>query len=197
MFIQIQRQESWSRGQLLLRTFLGPIYFLPHIICLLFLGQAAQFIGMLNAFCILFSGRVPESFSSFIYGFQAWQLRFTLRSFDLCDGYPEFGINGGDPLFTLHWEQPDSYNRSSVLFRLIFGWLMILPHLIATYFLSIAVAFIQTLIFFVILLTGSVPQAFFDFTLGFLLWQIRIQNYFTFYIKDSYPSFTLKYNVEA
>ena len=192
MYIQLQRQDSWSRTELLLRTFLGSIYFLPHIICLFFLGFAAQFIGLLNAMCILFSGRVLESFFSFICRFQAWSLRVSIRGFDLCDGYPEFGLNGCDPLLELRCEQPDLYNRSSVLLRLLFGWLLIFPHVFILYFLGIVAVFMHILAFFVILFTRSMPQSFFTFILGVLLWNIRVQNYFVYYIQDSYPSFTLQ-----
>ena len=65
-----------------------------------------------------------------------------------------------DSTVSIYWKQPILYNRWSVLFRSLFAWLMILLHLLALYFLGIAVKFIQTLAFFDTVYQINAPSLF-------------------------------------
>ncbi len=64
-----------------------------------------------------------------------------------------------------------SRDRFSVAFRL----LLIIPHLIALCFLSIAWAFTTIVAWVAILFTGQYPSSLEQFSLGVLRWNIRVE----------------------
>ena len=62
MKITINRQESNSRGQLLLRSFFGWIYiFIPHLFILMFVSIWYGILDFIKFWIVLFTGRIPES----------------------------------------------------------------------------------------------------------------------------------------
>lgn len=103
----------------------------------------------------------------------------------LRDEYPPFG-DGAYPA-SLVLEQPTvARDKVSVAFRLI----LILPHLIALCFLSIAWAFTTVIAWFAILFTGRYPERLELFALGVLRWNIRVEAY-ALLLRDEYPPFRL------
>ncbi|MGW8316849.1 MAG: hypothetical protein ACWGNV_14715, partial [Bacteroidales bacterium] len=62
MYISIQHQSTYSRGELLLRTFLGWLYiYIPHGFLLFFVGLWGAFLQFVAFWVILFTGTYPES----------------------------------------------------------------------------------------------------------------------------------------
>ncbi len=96
--LSVQHQAEYSRGQLLLRTFLGVFYLiLPHAVCLMFLGLAANVCSLIAWFAILFTGSYPAGIYNFVVSVHQWSMRWMARVGNLMDGYPAFGMgNKGD-----------------------------------------------------------------------------------------------------
>src|SRR2546430_2630193 len=95
--LDIAQQESYSRGQLLLRTLFGFIYIIiPHMFVLLFMSIAAAFLRMCAWWVILFTGRHPKGFFDFQVGVLRWNARVNARLLNLADGYPPFGTDAKD-----------------------------------------------------------------------------------------------------
>jgi len=69
--------------------------------------------------------------------------------------------------------------------------LLLLPHLIVMWFLSVAAAVVIWIGFWIVLFTGSCPRALFDFALGWMRWQTRM-NAWMFGLVDRYPPFSLE-----
>ncbi|NQY67733.1 MAG: DUF4389 domain-containing protein, partial [Flavobacteriales bacterium] len=89
MKLYIERQESYSKTELLLRGFLGFLYIdLPHAFLLMFFGIWSRILTFLSMWIILFTGRYPESFFEFQVGLMRWNVRWKARSYNLADGYP-------------------------------------------------------------------------------------------------------------
>ncbi|MFC2155921.1 hypothetical protein ACFLRB_05480 [Acidobacteriota bacterium] len=62
MKLTIKHQESYSRGELLLRTFFGWIYIvIPHDFALWLVGIWAGILSFLAWWVILFTGKYPQS----------------------------------------------------------------------------------------------------------------------------------------
>lgn len=192
MTLEIQYQESYSRGQLLLRTFFGLIYIvLPHLFVLMFLGIWSAILGFISWWAIMFTGRYPQSFYEFQVGLMRWQLRVNARLFDVSDGYPPFSLNGDDPYVTFEVEYPEQISRGLTLVRTFFGWLYVgLPHGFILYFLAIGVIVVNFINFWVVLFTGKMPDTFHKFIVGYLRWSTRVSLYLS-NMTDTYPPFNL------
>lgn len=191
MKLTINYQESYSRGELLLRTFFGFFYImLPHAFLLMIFGIWSQIISFIAFWAILFTGRYPESFFEFNVGMQRWSLRVNARWYNLADGYPSFGVNGTDDATSLEIPYPESLSRGLLLAKAFFGLIyVIIPHIFVLYFRIIWGAILGFIAFWSILFTGTYPRSFFDFNVGTLRWLTRVNLYMGF-MTDDYPPFS-------
>ena len=72
-------------------------------------------------------------------------------------------------------------------------WLLAIPHIFILIFLWIAFIVVWVIAFFAIVFTGRFPKGLFDFNVGVLRWQWRVE-FYTYWAlaTDKYPPFTLK-----
>ncbi|RKX85681.1 MAG: hypothetical protein DRP70_11320, partial [Spirochaetes bacterium] len=112
MKLIINRQESNSRGELLLRSFFGWIYIIiPHIFLMFFVSIWYAILDFVKFWVVLFTGRIPESIYEFQKKFLQWDIRLTARIMNMRDGYPAIGIRGSDDDAIHSWygaDAPDS-----------------------------------------------------------------------------------------
>ena len=193
MKLKIQHQDSYSRGQLLLRTFFGFLYILiPHAFCLFFVGIWASILAFLAFWVVLFTGRYPKSWFDFQVKFMNWQLRVNASISHLVDGYPAFGLSGISDNVKLEVEYPEKLSRGLVLLRLFFGFIYVLiPHGFCLYFRWLATYIVIFLAWWVVLFTGSYPENWHGFNVGSLRWALRINLYLGLFT-DDYPPFSGK-----
>jgi hypothetical protein len=93
--LSIRRQESYSRSELLLRTFFGVFYILiPHTIALLFVSLWGGILQFLTFWVVLFTGRYPRNWFDTQLGILNWNLRLNATLLNKADGYPAFGLSG-------------------------------------------------------------------------------------------------------
>jgi hypothetical protein len=71
-------------------------------------------------------------------------------------------------------------------------WLLVIPHYVVLFFLSIASFIAVILAWFVILATGRYPRSLFDFNVGVSRWWLRVGAYAFLLVTDRYPPFSLK-----
>ncbi|NOZ45691.1 MAG: DUF4389 domain-containing protein [Chlorobi bacterium] len=193
MKLTIKHQESFSRGELLLRTFFGWIYILiPHGFILAFLGIWSCILTFISFWAILFTGKYPKSFFEYQVNLQKWALRVNSRMYNLADGYPAFGLKANDEHTDLEIPYPENLNRGMVLVKFFFGAIyVIIPHLFLLFFKAIAVCVIAFLAWWVVLFTGNYPKSWHAFNVRLFRWQTRINLYLTF-MTDEYPPFNGK-----
>ena len=71
-------------------------------------------------------------------------------------------------------------------------WLLVIPHYVVLFFLTIASISAMILAWFAILVTGRYPRSLFDFNVGVSRWWLRVRAYAFLLVTDSYPPFSLK-----
>ena len=193
MTLSIQHQESYSRGELLLRTIFGAIYiFVPHVFLLAFVGIWAGILGFLAFWVVLFTGSYPQSWFEFQVKLMNWSMRFNATIMHLVDGYPAFGVNGTSDKVSLTVSYPETISRGLVIVRTLFGAIyVVLPHGVCLMFRMMATGVLAILAWFSVLFTGNYPDRWHAFNVGTLRWGLRVQLYMTF-LTDEYPKFTGK-----
>lgn len=195
MNITVTYQESYSRGQLLLRSFFGVFYIaLPHVFLMMFALIWSSIITFLSFWIILFTGKYPRSFWEFNLGLQKWNLRLNAVVYNLVDAYPNFWVNenNNNEISNIELEYPESSDRVSVLLRTLFGFFYVMiPHAFVLMFRSIATQVLVFLAWWVVLFTGSYPQSWHEFNVGTLRWSTRVSMYMN-YLTDEYPPFSGK-----
>lgn len=191
MIFEIRHQESYSRGELLLRTFFGYLYIaLPHLFLLFFLSIWSSIVGFIAFWSILFTGRYPESFFEFQTKFIKWEMRVNARMMNLVDGYPAFGLDAEDENIKFYVPYREDMSRGNAIIKLLFGWLYVgIPHGFVLFFRVIGMFFVQLIAFWIVLFTGEFPKKMHDFIVGTQRWAQRVNLYLAF-MTDEYPPFT-------
>jgi hypothetical protein len=193
MKLTITHQESYSRGELLLRTFLGLIYlYLPHAFLMFFYNIWSAILTFISFWVILFTGSYPQSFYEFQVNLMKWAVRFNARTSNLVDGYPSFSTSGSDDRTNLEVQYPENLSRGRLLLKFFFGiFYCALPHGFALFFRMIWGAILSFVAWWVVLFTGKYPQSIHEFNVGTIRWMIRVQLYLG-YMSDEYPKFSGK-----
>lgn len=193
MKLTIKHQESYSRGQLLLRTFFGFIYIaIPHFILFFFVGIWASILMFVAWWVVLFTAVYPKGMFEFQVKCMNWMLRVQSSLMHLVDGYPAIGPNGTSESVTLEVEYPEKLSRGLLLLRTFFGFLYVgIPHGFCLAFRSWATGIIAFLAWWVVLFTGKYPESWHGFNVGTYRWMMRVQLYMGFFT-DQYPPFSGK-----
>ncbi|MBN1605122.1 MAG: DUF4389 domain-containing protein [Polyangiaceae bacterium] len=191
MHFDITHQSSYSRAELLLRTFFGWLYIMaPHAFVLMFLAIWSSIVSFIAWWAILFTGRYPQSFFEFNAKMLGWNMRLSASLSNLIDGYPAIGLSASHPAVQVNVPYPQSLSRGLLLLRTFFGFLYVgIPHLICLYGRLIATAFLQFLAWWAVLFTGKYPESWFKFNVGTLRWSLRVNLYMA-NMTDVYPPFS-------
>jgi len=83
----------------------------------------------------------------------------------------------------------ESYSRLELILRTLFGFLyIVLPHMFILLFVSLWGAILRFVAFWVVLFTGKYPKSMFEFQVGLMRWNLRL-NARMYNISDGYPAF--------
>jgi hypothetical protein len=149
------------------------------------LGVAAVVMAVIAWFAIVFAATHPRG----LWDFGAFYLRWRARSVPylmlLRDEYPPFGDGAYPSTFEVTWPTGER-NRLSVGLRIFYA----IPHLIVLLLLNIAWVLTSIVAWFAILFTGSFPRGLYDFGVGVLRWDLRVEAYLLL-MRDEYPPFQL------
>jgi hypothetical protein len=189
MKLEIAHQQRYSRGELLLRTFLGYFYIIiPHGFCLFFLSIWAMILHLVTFFIILFTGKYPKNNFYYFLNLFRWNLRVSARLYNLADDYPAFGLDAADSKTELDIAYRENVSRGKAALVFFLGWLILIPHLFCIYFLAIGAWFVMLISWFAVLFTGEYPAGLHEYMVKFLRWLMRISMYLYFMYPD-YPPF--------
>ncbi|MFI5171719.1 MAG: DUF4389 domain-containing protein [Chitinophagales bacterium] len=185
----ITHQESYSRGELLLRSFFGWLYIgIPHFFLIFFYTIWVALAQFVSWWIILFTGKTPTFYYNALLGLNKWTMRVGARLYNLADGYPSFGPSGADDKTELHFEHIH-IGRGQLLLRSLLGWLYAgIPHMVCLYIRFIATFVLIFLAWWVVLFTGKYPAGWHKFVTGSLRWMTRLSLYLSFFL-DKYPPF--------
>ena len=190
MKLTISRQDSYSRGELLLRSFFGPIYILiPHIFIMLFVNIWTSIIDFIAWWAILFTGKYPKSMFEFMTGYLNWNARLSATLSNLVDGYPAIGAKGTSDKVKLEVEYPASLSRLKLLITRPLALIFVIPAMMfGTLIPRMAIAsFLQFLAWWVVLFKGTFPADWHAFIVRTMEIQYEYSVYLM-YMTDKFPT---------
>ena len=192
VFLHIEHQKEYSRGELLLRMILGLIYIdLPHGLCLLGLGLTCMLCSVLAWFTVLFTGNHPEGLYQFMNRSLQWLARWAATAMNLVDGFPALGLGNRGDRVDFSVERPAEFSRRKCLLRLFAVVYVGVPHGICLWFRVLTSVVLVGIMFWVTLFTGKYPRAVHEFNTGTLRWALRVAAYLAL-LTDRYPAFSGK-----
>src|SRR6476620_11161338 len=167
--LDVPYPESLSRWKIFVKWLLG----IPHFIVLYFLGIASAVVTFIAFFAILFTKKYPEGLFKFNVGVHRWQHNLNAYVWLLRDEYPPFSMDAGEYPVAFDVQYPQELSRWLIFVK----WLLVLPAAIVG-LIVVLVAYVATLIaWFAILFTGRYPRGIFDFVVGALRWNARVNGY--------------------
>ena len=100
--------------------------------------------------------------------------------------------SGNDYPVSFEAGYPESPSRLLALLGVIFfiKIILLIPHLIIIYFLSIASFVVMYIGYWAVLITGSYPRGLFNFQIGVQRWSLRLNAWLAGWT-DRYPPFSL------
>ena len=107
--------------------------------------------------------------------------------YGLTDAYPAFSFDAPGDMFI---QRPESSSRFFAILIIggIVRYILLIPHLIILYALSIAVFACQLVIWIWVLFGGQYPSWAFTLVGGTITWGLRVTSYF-FGLTERYPPF--------
>jgi hypothetical protein len=172
--------EPQRRWTVLIRL----ILVIPQVVVLVVLGIAAVVLLILGWFGALFTGRLPDFAEEFLSGYLRWDMRVYAYIGLLTDVYPPFTL-GEAPEYpvVLAIPPPTELNRAAVFFRII---LSIPAYIVAQVISGAATSLLLFVAWIVVLVTGQLPQAFFDIIRLIVRYHARLGGYFAM-LTPEYP----------
>ena len=191
MKLSISHQESYSRGELLLRTIFGAIYIMiPHGFLMFFVGIWSAILSFVTFWAVLFTGKFPQGIFEFQIKMANWKMRLNAAVMNLVDGYPAIGVGGTSDSVSLEVPYPESVNRGTVILRALFGVIYVgVPHGFCLVFRMIWGDILMFLAWWTVLFTGNYPEKWHAYQVGTLRWATKVGLYMG-YFNDDYPPFS-------
>jgi hypothetical protein len=151
------------------------------------LGTAATAMAVIAWFALVFAAVHPRGLWDFAGFYLRWRARSVPYLMLLRDEYPPFGDGAYPTTFEVEWPAGQR-DRLSIGLRIFYA----IPHVIVLVFLNIAWVLTSIVAWFAILFTGRYPAGLYEFAVGVLRWDLRVEAYLLL-MRDEYPPFTLSH----
>ena len=191
---EVDYPESSSR----LLALLGVLFFikilllLPHVIVLTVLSIVSLIAIYVGFWAVLVGGRYPRGLFNFVAGVQQWTAAAGAWLSGVTDRYPPFSFDPSGYPARFEADYPQSSSRllaSSGAFLLV-KTILLVPHLVILYVLSLIDDLLIYIGYWIVLIIGRYPRGLFDVVVGIQRWSYRVNAWFAG-LTDRYPPLTL------
>ena len=183
MRFDIEYPDRLSRWLIFVKWLLA----IPHFLILYALGAVVNIITFIAWFAILFTKRYPRGLFDFVVNVNRWNANVLAYYGLFRDEYPPFSWEPGNYPVTYEVDYPEELSRWLIFVK----WLLAIPHFIVLMFLYIAAFVAWFIAWLAVLFTGRFPRGLFDFIVGVVRWNYRV-NAYTNLLRDDYPPFSLR-----
>jgi len=177
MTLTISHQDRYSRGQLILRFFLG---------------LWSAILSFVTFWVVLFTAHFPKGIFDYQIKLNRWGIRMEAALMNLVDGYPPFGLDAVSDKVAFDVPRPERVSRGLTILRVLFGAFYVgIPHGVCLLVRAIASLVLMIVAWFAVLFTGKYPAKMHEFIVGTCRWSLRV-NLYLGYFTDAYPAFSGK-----
>ena len=163
------------------------ILMIPIIILSILVALGAGFLSFATLLMILFRKKYPRWWFDFNLEIYRFSTRVNAYVGLLRDEYPS---TDEDQAVSVEISYPDVEGQLN-RFMPLFKWLLAIPHYVVLYVLSICVLVVTVIAWFAILIVGRYPRGLFNFSVGVMRWEARVNAYMALLTTDRYPPFRL------
>jgi hypothetical protein len=166
---------------------------IPHFFLLYFVGIGAMVASWIGYWGIALNGSLSPGIARFLHNYLGWSTRATTWVASWSDEYPVFAMEQADYPARVVVTEPTLERRQGLAVAGIIFFvkaILLLPHFIVLYFVQLVAAIAGWIAYWIIAFTGEYPKGIFDFTVGAMRWNVRLQAWMLS-ITDEYPPFTL------
>ncbi len=180
-------EEPRKRLTALVRIILAiPIIFIIAVIVGVY-ATGTLGISFGTALMILFRKKYPRWWFDFQLELARFSVRIAAYLGLLRDEYPSTDDEQAVALDIPYPDVEGQLNR----FMPIIKWLLAIPHYIVLFILGICWIVVTIIAWFAILIIGRYPRGMFNFSVGALRWEARVDAYVAILTTDRYPPFRL------
>ncbi|HLF71550.1 MAG TPA: DUF4389 domain-containing protein [Dehalococcoidia bacterium] len=192
--LDIARPPTQSRllnFPLYLGTIIRLVLIIPSLLVAYYVLYASFLAAYVSMWGILFTGRYPRGLFKLVVGSLRWWTNINSYIASLFDEYPPMDLDQR-PDVPLNFEVDYSARPSRWLNLPFFPikLILIIPHLVILFFVSIVAGIVGFIAAFAILFTGSYPAGLHAFVVGYQRWCVRVIGYLVA-LTDKYPPFSL------
>ena len=170
-----------------LTTFFRLILMIPIVIMAILVSWSAGLLSLATLLMILFRKKYPRWWFDFNLELLRFSTRVNAYVLLLRDEYPS---TDDDQAVSLEISYPDAESQLNRFMPLI-KWFLAIPHYVVIYVLSICALVVMVIAWFAILIVGRYPQGLFNFSVGVIRWETRVNAYMVLLTTDRYPPFRL------
>jgi hypothetical protein len=163
------------------------ILMIPIIIVVVMASAGAGNLTFATVLMILFRKKYPRWWFDFNLELRRLSARLNAYTSYLRDEYPSTDEEQAVHLEIAYPDAEGQLNRFMPLIK----WLLAIPHYVVIYVLSICVVVVTVIAWFAILIVGRYPQGLFNFSVGVMRWETRVNAYMVLLTTDRYPPFRL------
>lgn len=172
----ISYPEKRSRIHALFRI----VTMIPFMVISYFFTEAILYTIILALLWILFTKTYPSILKNFVEGYISWYLRFTAYQMLMTDEIPSFT----NEAIRMDFESPKKLRR----FFPIFKWVLVLPHMIIFFVLSIFSLIFAIYSIIHIVIFNQQPRWIFHFLrITLESYYLRPMTYCLYLLHDNYP----------
>jgi hypothetical protein len=170
-----------------LTTFFRLILMIPIVIMAILVSWSAGLLSLATLLMILFRKKYPRWWFDFNLELLRFSTRVNAYVLLLRDEYPS---TDDDQAVSLEISYPDAESQLNRFMPLI-KWFLAIPHYVVIYVLSICALVVMVIAWFAILIVGRYPPGLFNFSVGVMRWETRVNAYMVLLTTDRYPPFRL------
>ena len=160
---------------------------IPILVLSALVALGAGFLSFATLLLILFRKKYPRWWFDFNLEIYRFSTRVNAYVGLLRDEYPS---TDEDQAVSVEISYPDVEGQLN-RFMPLFKWLLAIPHYVVLYVLSICALAVTVIAWFAILIVGRYPRGLFNFIVGVMRWEARVNAYMALLTTDRYPPFRL------